>query len=157
MDSTLTQLVSDLDVLVRGTSVARSDVAVPNSSFLDLLRESEKGSRVSRAVDPSESSLAKELSEALEQARVLSTAPACPIVAVLGMLNAGKSSLVATFLSSGGMDTTRRPDDYRSRVLIGAANSEGTHRFVLWLPESWKTHERFWEFIRERLTAIFGC
>ncbi|MFN9988068.1 MAG: hypothetical protein ACK52S_21150 [Pirellula sp.] len=157
MDSTLPQLVSDLDILVRGTSVARSDVAVPRSSFLDLLRESEEGAKAPSTGARSDSSLARELSVALDQARVLSTAPACPIVAVLGMLNAGKSSLVATFLSSGGVDAPRRSDEYRSRVLIGAANSEGTHRFVLWLPESWKTHDRFWEFIHERLTSIFGC
>lgn len=157
MDSTLPQLVSELDVLIRRTSVARSLSGSPKSSFLDLLRDSEEGSRRSRASVLNDSFLATELSEALEQARVLSTAPACPIVAVLGMLNAGKSSLVATFLSSGGTDAGRDSDEYRSRVLIGSANSEGTHRFVLWLPESWRSHAGFWEFIHERLTAIFGC
>ena len=49
-----------------------------------------------------------------------------PTVAIAGMLNSGKTSLVATFLSEQG----------RARTLRGANNDQGTHRFVLWLPSA---------------------
>lgn len=51
-----------------------------------------------------------------------------PIVGVCGTVNSGKSSVVAGFLSPSGKD----------RVLVGELDSEGTHRFVFWLPASWK-------------------
>jgi hypothetical protein len=90
------------------------------------------------------------LVEALSQAQSIASAPLCPIVAVLGMLNAGKSSLVATFLgSSSGLD-------HRRRVLIGSANNEGTHRFVLWLPDSWRSQGDLWGFVVGQLESVFG-
>ena len=97
----------------------------------------------------SEESLAAEIERSLTQARTMIESPVCPIVAVLGMLNAGKSSLVATFLKPSESQDTRR-------VLIGSANTEGTHRFVLWLPESWKKSPVIWEFLSKRLTQVFG-
>lgn len=90
------------------------------------------------------------LSEALAQAQAITAAPACPIVAVLGMLNAGKSSLVATFLGGAA------GSDHRRRVLIGSANDEGTHRFVLWLPASWRDQSEVWRFITTQLESVFG-
>lgn len=50
-----------------------------------------------------------------------------PIIAVTGQLNAGKSSVVASFLSATG----------RSRVPRGEASATGTHRFVYWVPSAW--------------------
>ena len=96
-----------------------------------------------------ENSLATSIAQGISQARTMIESPVCPIVAVLGMLNAGKSSLVATFLSPPKHADVRR-------VLIGSANTEGTHRFVLWLPESWKSNSIIWEFISNRLTQVFG-
>ena len=83
----------------------------------------------------------------LQQALRYCQAPAAPIVAVLGLLNAGKSSLVSTYLS----------EPNRQRILVGAGNEQGTHRFVLWLPESWRTNAALWDSIQERLQSIFGC
>jgi hypothetical protein len=50
-----------------------------------------------------------------------------PVIAVLGELNAGKSSVVASFLSETG----------RRRVPRGVAHAQGTHRFVYWVPSRW--------------------
>lgn len=83
----------------------------------------------------------------LEQARLCCNAPDSPIVAVMGLLNAGKSSLVSTFLSEAN----------RQRILVGSANAQGTHRFVLWTPESWRRDETVWSFVEARLRSIFGC
>lgn len=62
--------------------------------------------------------------ESLQGGKELS---ACPIIGVLGQLNAGKSSVVASFLSSS------------SRALLprGTSGKLGTHRFVYWVPQSW--------------------
>jgi hypothetical protein len=99
---------------------------------------------------PPETSLAIEIQNAIAQARTMIESPVCPIVAVLGMLNAGKSSLVATFLAPPKRSCA-------GRVLIGSANTEGTHRFVLWLPESWKSNSVIWGFLSSRLSNVFGC
>jgi hypothetical protein len=90
---------------------------------------------------------AERIKKLLEQARASCGAPSSPIVAILGLLNAGKSSLVSTFLS----------ETNRQRILIGSANAQGTHRFVLWLPESWRQTPVVWEFLQNRLRSVFGC
>lgn len=103
--------------------------------------------------------------QSLDQAQRLVRAPSCPIVAVLGLLNAGKSSLVSTFLddrepiatSVRGNDTSAIPTSSRDRVLIGSSNAEGTHRFVLWVPQSWKRDPDIWQFVQSQLNQIFGC
>ncbi|MFN9412361.1 MAG: hypothetical protein ACK57V_08335 [Pirellula sp.] len=82
----------------------------------------------------------------LEDCRLCCSAPSAPIVAILGLLNAGKSSLVSTYLS----------DEGRRRVLVGASNDQGTHRFVLWLPDAWKSNSVLWDNIALRLASIFG-
>lgn len=69
-----------------------------------------------------------------------------PTVAIAGMLNSGKTSLVATFLSEAG----------RNRTLRGTANHEGTHRFVLWLPEKWKTDEECFGMLMSRIRDALG-
>ncbi|MFO1065164.1 MAG: hypothetical protein U0892_14970 [Pirellulales bacterium] len=71
----------------------------------------------------------------------------CPIVGIAGLLNSGKSSLVATYLSAAG----------RNRVLRGTANDQGTHRFVLWLPSAWWSEPSLLDNLQQHLIAIFGC
>ncbi len=71
----------------------------------------------------------------------------CPIVAVVGMLNSGKTSLVATFLSEAG----------QARVLRGDANREGTHRFILWVPQGWRDDPQTWSSLHELLRDTFGA
>jgi hypothetical protein len=65
------------------------------TSLKSLLIEREK----TLGIGP-EGSLAGQIESAMAHARTMIESPVCPIVAVLGMLNAGKSSLVATFLST---------------------------------------------------------
>lgn len=69
-----------------------------------------------------------------------------PTVAVAGMLNSGKTSLVATFLSPHG----------RARTLRGTNNSQGTHRFVLWLPSAWKSDVELWGLLMGRIGDALG-
>lgn len=69
-----------------------------------------------------------------------------PIVAIAGMLNSGKTSLVATFLSESG----------RLRSLRGESNDAGTHRFVLWLPHSWRSDPEVWGLLMSRLGEALG-
>jgi hypothetical protein len=114
------------------------------SSLKSLLLERDEVLGVSDS-----NALAASIAQGITQARMMIESPVCPIVAVLGMLNAGKSSLVATFLSAPKDSETRR-------VLIGSANTEGTHRFVLWLPESWKSNSVIWGYLSSRLAQVFG-
>jgi hypothetical protein len=74
----------------------------------------------------------------------LQSAPA-PIVGVLGLLNAGKSSLVRSFLSETGA----------KRVLCGEDAHEGTQRFVFWLPQSWRSQEVVWQAFKDELDTVF--
>ena len=69
-----------------------------------------------------------------------------PTVAVAGMLNAGKTSLVATFLSESG----------RARTLRGTNNDQGTHRFVLWLPSEWQQDAELWGLLMSRIGEAIG-
>ena len=69
-----------------------------------------------------------------------------PTVAIAGMLNSGKTSLVATFLSQRG----------RARTLRGANNNQGTHRFVLWLPSAWQRDAELWGLLMARIGDALG-
>lgn len=69
-----------------------------------------------------------------------------PTVAVAGMLNGGKTSLVSTFLSDRG----------RRRTLRGSGNHQGTHRFVLWLPSRWRTEAELWSLLMQRIGDAVG-
>jgi hypothetical protein len=69
-----------------------------------------------------------------------------PTVAVSGMLNSGKTSLVANFLSPLG----------RARTLRGANNDQGTHRFVLWLPQAWRVDDELWGLLMSRIGDVVG-
>jgi hypothetical protein len=87
---------------------------------------------------------------ARELAGTAATIKAClrmlehPIVGVLGQLNAGKSSVVASFLSAAG----------QARLPRGLYDKQGTHRFVYWLPEAWHRDSSVWESFRELLRAV---
>ena len=69
-----------------------------------------------------------------------------PTLAIAGLLNSGKTSLVATMLSPSG----------RQRTLRGVANRQGTHRFVLWLPECWREEESIWQLLLEDFGDAVG-
>ncbi|MGE0608755.1 MAG: hypothetical protein AB7O62_16795 [Pirellulales bacterium] len=69
-----------------------------------------------------------------------------PIIAVLGELNAGKSSVVASFLSAQG----------RQRLPRGLGDSEGTHRFVYWVPSSWLRDASLKQALLDLLAAAHG-
>ncbi len=70
-----------------------------------------------------------------------------PIVGVVGQLNAGKSSLVRSFLSDQGA----------GRVLCGLGASRGTQRFVFWLPEGWQRDAVVLEALEGELESVFGA
>jgi hypothetical protein len=85
--------------------------------------------------------------QSLKQLQALVDSAPCPILAIGGLLNAGKTSLVASFLSQAG----------RKRLLIGEANAEGTHRFVLWLPPRWRNDATIWAGVMAQLESVFEC
>ena len=64
----------------------------------------------------------------LQRLRYAETVGYVPVVGVCGLINSGKSTLVRSFL-----DESNKP-----RVLVGSLAEQGTHRFVLWLPQSWE-------------------
>jgi hypothetical protein len=68
-----------------------------------------------------------------------------PIIAVAGLINSGKSSLIAAFLSPVG----------RNRVLRGVVNRHGTQRFTLWLPAAWKKDATFLERLDGMIARVF--
>ncbi len=127
-------------------------------SLLSLLEDDDQLAAVKEQFpgETSESFLAalrridsKAANDLLAAGRQLNTASQLidrPTVAVAGMLNSGKTSLVATFLSDQG----------RRRSLRGTNNSEGTHRFVLWLPEAWKQDLEVWGLLMSRLKDSLG-
>jgi hypothetical protein len=123
--------------------------AEPRISFLELLAACPQPAE-SRAVwqergsdEPSPATIRS----LMEQLRLLLSGAACPILAISGMLNAGKSSLVTGLLEPCN----------RRRVLVGAGNDQGTHRFVLWLPAAWKQQPQQWQLLWDQLVQLFGC
>ena len=81
----------------------------------------------------------------LKTLRALEKAPA-PVVGIMGLLNAGKSSLVKTFLSPAG----------RARLPTGISKSHGTQRFAFWLPAAWRHDDAVFRAFREVLESAFG-
>jgi hypothetical protein len=69
-----------------------------------------------------------------------------PIIGVVGQLNAGKSSVVAMFLSEAG----------RRRVPRGYEDDYGTHRFVYWFPERCRQDQSLQQLIQEILFDAHG-
>lgn len=64
-----------------------------------------------------------------------------PIVGVMGLVNAGKSSFVRGFLS----------EKNAGRVLCGQDGQSGTQRFVFWLPCSWEYND-----VKDLIASRFG-
>lgn len=87
-----------------------------------------------------------DLTALLKHLGVFEQVSRCPIVAITGLLNAGKSSLLASYLS---------PEN-RPRVLRGLSNEAGTHRFVLWLPKVWWDEAELLSTLISFLTSLFG-
>ena len=69
-----------------------------------------------------------------------------PIVAVAGLNDQGKSSLVASFLSPAGA----------GRVLRGTGSRQATYRFTLWLPASWGADLQLHADLDKALASVFG-
>ena len=69
-----------------------------------------------------------------------------PMVAVAGLINSGKSALVASFLSGAS----------RARVLRGRQSSQGSQRFCLWLPRQWQADQVFYDDLLTMLEEVFG-
>lgn len=91
--------------------------------------------------------LSERLSALVVQAQTIEQIGNCPVVGITGLLNSGKSSLLAAYLSPAG----------RSRVLRGTANNQGTHRFVLWLPQIWWQQAELLQVLRSYVTKLFGA
>ncbi len=72
----------------------------------------------------------------------------CPILGVMGQLNAGKSTVVASFVS----------EENRPRVSRGYSSSRGTHRFVYWVPQSWLDDSQKKTLLFDLLRSVHrGC
>ena len=89
---------------------------------------------------------AEELMSAGRQLNTAGPLSHCPTIAVAGMLNSGKTSLVSVFLSEQG----------RARSLRGETNDQGTHRFVLWLPSTWRADAELWSMLVQRVGDALG-
>jgi len=92
------------------------------------------------------SKLKSELNSLLHQLSVFEQISRCPILGITGLLNSGKSTLLATYLSPAG----------RQRVLRGLSNLAGTHRFVLWLPTCWRNEPELIGTLETFLSQLFG-
>ncbi len=90
--------------------------------------------------------LSESLQAIVTQAASLQHIGNCPVVGITGLLNSGKSSLLSAYLSPAG----------RTRVLRGTANDQGTHRFVLWLPEVWYRQEHLLKILHNYIRDLFG-
>lgn len=91
-------------------------------------------------------SLADQLKALVTQAHSIDRIGKCPVVGITGLLNSGKSSLLSAYLSEAG----------RRRVLRGTANNQGTHRFVLWLPELWYREPELLHILQQYIQDLFG-
>ncbi|XZE53427.1 hypothetical protein SH139x_005169 [Planctomycetaceae bacterium SH139] len=128
--SQLLPLLEDDD---RRAAVERDYPEAKRESFLQALQR----------VDSQAAANALASGRQLEAAEPLSR---YPTIAVAGMLNSGKTSLVSTFLSPRG----------RARVLRGETNAQGTHRFVLWLPSRWREDSELWSLLMRRIGEALG-
>lgn len=90
--------------------------------------------------------LREDLNQLLWQLERFEAVSRCPILAITGQLNAGKSSLLASYLTPAN----------RRRVLRGLTNAGGTHRYVLWLPSSWWHERELFETLVSHLTELVG-
>ncbi|MEO9930963.1 hypothetical protein [Rhodopirellula bahusiensis] len=134
------------------------DSSVDWPALLSLLEDDDRRAAVSR-IAPSEGresylTALRRIETAQSQAtlaagRRLHTASKLidrPTIAVSGMLNSGKTSLVSSFLSPAG----------QRRTLRGTSNRHGTHRFVLWLPQNWRSDVELWSLLITRIGDSLG-
>lgn len=127
------KLMGLLEATDQRAAVKQSFPDVGQESFMSALRR----------IDPSTASEVMTAGNAWQGATELVS---YPVIAIAGMLNSGKTSLVSTFLSPQG----------RARTLRGVGNAQGTHRFVLWLPQRWRSDPSLWDLLQERLAETFG-
>lgn len=137
--------VADLRLMLTNRSevYAAVDQLLPSPERLDFLESMRRAA--SSPHNPSQPR-ATEIEQLLLQLDSVQQLSQSPLIAVSGLLNAGKSSLIASFLSPGN----------RQRVLVGTGNQQGTHRFVIWLPASWQQQPLVWQRWLQQLTQIFG-
>ena len=109
-----------------------------------LILEGDRGVSLFDLLDKLDRSMRTRLDERVELLKS-AEAVALPVIGVCGMMNSGKSTLVAHLLSASG----------RERVLTGIFPEEGTHRFVLWVPMSWKTDPQKRRSLDEMLGMVF--
>jgi hypothetical protein len=130
-----------------GTAAGLRNTARADTTTLSLLNAL-ASPRV--AANSEQESKGQEVQQSLEtlqdQLLALQGLSRSPIVAFTGLLNAGKSSLLASYLSPSN----------RQRVLRGLSNASGTHRFVLWLPKVWWEEPILLRQMIEFLTTLFG-
>lgn len=129
-----TQIRSVLDVAAQ-PFLESADAAAPERLAL--------GEALERFIDPERR---KQWDAAIGAAAASLELEPCPIIAVLGELNAGKSSVVATFLGPEG----------RRRLPRGEEDAAGTHRFVYWVPQKWLDHTNTREALLHLLAAAHG-
>jgi hypothetical protein len=137
--------VADLRLMLTNRSevYAAVDQILPSPERFDFL---ESMRRASLLPNSHTQHRAEEIEQLLVQLDSVQQLSQSPLIAVSGLLNAGKSSLIASFLSPTN----------RSRVLVGTGNQQGTHRFVIWLPASWQLQAPVWQRWLQQLKQIFG-
>lgn len=128
-------------------SAGESSTASPLPQTISLL-ESLTDRRVAADLGQAESGkkIERQLSGLLQQLTVFERISRCPILGITGLLNSGKSTLLATYLSPSS----------RQRVLRGLSNLSGTHRFVLWLPTCWRDQPELINTLEVFLSQLFG-
>lgn len=82
--------------------------------------------------------------EELEQCHRTGKLNLVPTLAICGGIEAGKSSIIASFLT----------DENQERVLMGGGMENGTHRITVWLPSEWEEKR---ELANKLLKETFGC
>ena len=138
-----------LEAREAGAGLQRTFPADPTPiSVMDALRGNLLADSVAGSAEQKEAGeqLHAKLSGLLDQLQVFDRVSHCPVVAITGLLNAGKSSLLATYLSEAG----------RARVLRGVGNQQGTHRFVIWMPKVWWSDPELLSTLVSFLTSVFG-
>lgn len=137
--------VADLRLMLTNRSevYAAVDQLLPSPERLDFLESMRRAAALPNA---SPQHRAAEIEQLLLQLDSVQQLGQSPLIAVSGLLNAGKSSLIASFLSPGN----------RTRVLVGTGNQQGTHRFVIWLPANWQQQPLVWQRWLQQLKQIFG-
>ncbi len=113
---------------------------------VQLIYPSEARESYLAAVRRLDAALASEILAAGRQVHSASQLVNWPVIAIAGMLNSGKTSLVATYLSEAG----------RARTLRGPSNVQGTHRFVLWLPQQWQQDSELFSLLMSRIGDAIG-